>query len=453
VFPLSSLHDRLEGRLREALSRHRVPGAVLGLALADETAVAAAGVANCRTGAPVRPHSLFPIGSVTKVYEAALVLSLGLDLDEPVRRRQLPDFRVADAEATETITLRHLLTHSSGLEGDYLADFGRGDDVVRRYVESCATLGQLHPPGLLTSYCNSGCVVGGRIVELATDLDWDSALRRRLLEPAALTDTVSLPEDAILRPVAVGHLPGEDGPVVTTEWSWGRSFGPAGGTPAASAPDLLAFARLHLEGRGALGTEIPAAMAEWQRAWPEGIEPGLAGQGLGWLIWDWGGARVLGHDGSGVGCFASLRLVPDRGIAVIVLTNYETEGIELADELIRGVLAEEAGLSPPPRLAPIERDAPLEPSRYTGAYKRLNTAYEITERPGPGLAARVFMDAMGVVVPDDVAERTLEPAGDDLFAMRHAQVATDTAIRFVDADGDGEVDYLYDDKWANRRLS
>ena len=452
MFPLSSLQGRLEGRLREALSRHHVPGAVLGLASADETAIAAAGVANRRTGAPVGANSLFPIGSVTKVYEAALLLSLGLELDEPVRRRHLPDFRVADAEATETITLRHLLTHSSGLEGDYLADFGRGDDVVRRYVESCATLGQLHPPGLLTSYCNSGCVVGGRVVELATGLDWDSALRERLLEPARLTDTVSLPEEAILRPVAVGHLPGESGPVVTTEWSWGRSFGPAGGTPAASAPDMLAFARLHLDGGGALGSEIPAAMAEWQRAWPEGIEPGLVGQGLGWLIWDWGGARVLGHDGSGVGCFASLRLVPDHGIAVVVLTNYETGGLDLADELIRGVLADEAGLSPPPRLAPIARDAPLEASRYTGTYKRLNTAYEITERPGAGLAARVSMDAMGVVVPDDVAERTLEPAGDDLFTMRHTLVSTDTAMRFVDADGDGELDYLYDDKWANRRL-
>ena len=62
------------------------------------------------------------------------------------------------------------------------------------------------------------------------------------------------------------------------------------------------------------------------------------------------------------------------------------------------------------------------------------------------------MDAMGVVVPDDVAERTLEPAGDDLFTMRHTLVSTDTAMRFVDADGDGELDYLYDDKWANRRL-
>ena len=58
-----------------------------------------------------------------------------------------------------------------------------------------------------------------------------------------------------------------------------------------------------------------------------------------------------------------------------------------------------------------------------------------------------------VSLPDDVAERTLEPAGDDVFAMRHTLVATDTAIRFVDADGDGELDYLYDDKWANRRLS
>jgi CubicO group peptidase (beta-lactamase class C family) len=430
-----------------------VPGAVLGLALAGETAIAAAGAANLRTGTPARPDSLFPIGSVTKVYEAALVLSLGLDLDEPVRRRHLPDFRVADAEATETITLRHLLTHSSGLEGDYLAAFGRGDDAVRRYVESCASLGQLHAPGLLTSYCNSGCVVGGRVVELATGLDWDSALRQRLLDPAGLTHTVSLPEDAILRPVAVGHLPGEGGPVVTTEWSWGRSFGPAGGTPAASAPDVLAFARLHLDGGGALGHEIPAAMAEWQRAWPEGIEPGLVGQGLGWLIWDWGGTRVLGHDGSGVGCFASLRLVPALGIAVVALTNYETGGIDLADELIRGVLADEAGLSPPPQLVPIERADPPELSRYTGTFARLNTAYEISARPGAGLAARVSMDAMGVVVPDDVAERALEQAGDDLFAMRHALAETDTAIRFVDTDGDGELDYLYDGKWANRRLS
>jgi hypothetical protein len=216
---------------------------------------------------------------------------------------------------------------------------------------------------------------------------------------------------------------------------------------------MLAFARLHLGGGGALGPEIPAVMAEWQRAWPDGIEPGLVGQGLGWLIWDWGGMRVLGHDGSGVGCFASLRLVPDLGFAVVALTNYETGGIDLADELVRGVLADEAGLSPPARLEPIESaDAP-EFSRYRGTYARLNTAYEISARPGAGLVARVSMDALGVVVPDDVAERSLEPAGKDLFAMRHALVETDTAIRFVDADGDGELDYLYDNKWANRRLS
>ena len=453
MFPLSSLQGRLEGRLREALSRHHVPGAVLGLASADETAVAAAGVANRRTGAAVGPHSLFPIGSVTKVYEAALLLSLGLELDEPVRRRHLPDFRVADAEATETITLRHLLTHSSGLEGDYLADFGRGDDVVRRYVESCATLGQLHPPGLLTSYCNSGCVVGGRVVELATGLDWDSALRERLLEPAGLTDTVSLPEEAILRPVAVGHLPGESGPVVTTEWSWGRSFGPAGGTPAASAPDMLAFARLHLDGGGAARLRDPrghgrvaTGLAGGHRARARGPGTGLADLGLG--------RRAR----------ARPRRLRRRVLRLTAARPRSRDRRRRAYELRDGRPRPGGRAHPrrarrrgrpvaPAALAPIARDTPLEASRYTGTYKRLNTAYEITERPGPGLAARVVMDAMGVVVPDDVAERTLEPAGDDLFAMRHTLVASDTAIRFVDADGDGEVDYLYDDKWANRRLS
>ena len=174
---------------------------------------------------------------------------------------------------------------------------------------------------------------------------------------------------------------------------------------------------------------------------------------MGWLIWDWGGARVLGHDGSGVGCFASLRLVPDHGIAVVVLTNYETGGLDLADELIRGVLADEAGLSPPPRLG---ADRSRRPARGLALHGHLQAAqHRLRDHRAARRRARRArrMDAMGVVVPDDVAERTLEPAGDDLFTMRHTLVSTDTAMRFVDADGDGELDYLYDDKWANRRLS
>ena len=81
--------------------------------------------ANVNTGVPVTPATLFQIGSITKVYTATLIMqavSAGvIALDEPVRA-QLQEFTVADPAATIEITPRHLLAHTSGIEGDHLID-------------------------------------------------------------------------------------------------------------------------------------------------------------------------------------------------------------------------------------------------------------------------------------------------------------------------------------------
>src|SRR4051812_40084371 len=69
-----------------------------------------------------------------------------LTLDEPLVT-WLPEFRVADPDASLLVTVRHLLTHTSGIDGDHFHDTGRGDDCLERYVESCAELPQLHPLG------------------------------------------------------------------------------------------------------------------------------------------------------------------------------------------------------------------------------------------------------------------------------------------------------------------
>lgn len=445
---------RLAELLEDALVRHRVPGAVLGLSVGDETAVAAAGVASLRTQEPVRRESLFPLGSVTKLYQTTLLLSLGLDIDDPVQRH-LPGFRVADPVATEAITIRHLMTHSSGLESDYIADFGRGDDAVRRYVESCATLGQLHPPGLLVSYCNSGAVIAGRIVEQVVGSCWDDSLRDRLLVPAGLEDTASLPEEAILRAVAVGHMPG---PTVATKWSWPRAFGPAGGTLAASAPNVLAFARLHLQEEAPVGSTIARSMAERQKSFPDGVThlasvERLEAVGLGWLLWDWDGTRVLGHDGGGLGCFSSLRVIPERDAAVVCLANYTYGGIPLARELVRAVLNEELGVRPAqtPRT-----ENPHTARRYVGRYRRLGVDLEISERLGGRLAVRHRRQAVSTVFPESTDEAELEPVGPDRFRGRYATFpslqSVDVTVRFVDTDDDGIADYAYEDTRAHRRI-
>jgi CubicO group peptidase (beta-lactamase class C family) len=445
----SSLERRLSERLDDALDRHGVPGAVVGIGVGDEVAVASAGVRNVGTGDAVGRDSMFLIGSVTKVLQATLLVSLGLPLDDAVRCH-LPEFRCADPEARDAITIRQLLDHSSGLEGDHFPELGWGDDAVARLVESCADLGQLHPPGLLATYCNTGVNVGGRIVEVETGRIWDDAIRDRLFAPAGMERTVSLPWEAILRDVAVGHVPGNGGPVVAPAWSWPRSMAPAGGTLAASASDLLRFARLHLERAAPVGEEVADAMTEFQRPWPTGIAapgPPLAGMGLGWFMWDWTGTRVIGHDGAGFGSAASLRLVPAHDVAVVSLANSWYDGYALTGELVRGILEDEVGLVSAGE--PAAGCALHQPAGYVGTYRRLGSEIEVTAHASGGLIVRQRQE-----LPHDssesVTESALEPIGPDLFRARNPAYAYDRNYRFVATAG-SRPDFLYQGIRAHRR--
>src|SRR4051794_12314590 len=163
----------LQERLDALTVRHKVPGAVLGVLRDGAVQTLAAGVLNVDTGVRATPGSLFQTGSITKVYTATLVMQLveegALHLDAPVID-VLPELRLADAEAAAQVTMRHLLTHTSGIEGDHFEDSGRGDDVLERYVAGCASLGFSHPVGATFSYCNTGFVIAGRVIERLTGL-------------------------------------------------------------------------------------------------------------------------------------------------------------------------------------------------------------------------------------------------------------------------------------------
>ncbi len=165
-----------------------------------------------------------------------------------------------EAPIDPRITVRQLLTHTSGIDGDVFTDTGRGDDCVERYVALLADVELLFEPGTAYSYCNAGFVLLGRIIEVLDNRTWDESLRARLIEPLGLTKTVTLPEEAILHRAAVGHRDVDGVPVKT--WQLPRSIGPAG-LIAATADDLLTFARSHL-------TDRYLAMREPQGSTPAG---------------------------------------------------------------------------------------------------------------------------------------------------------------------------------------
>ena len=134
---MSFTQAELEKQLAELIERHHVPGAQLAVLDGDTIIEVAAGVLSLRTGCPVTTDALFLPGSIGKVYTATLVLMLAdeglIDLDSPVRS-YLPDFEVRDHHARDSVTVRDLLTHTSGFDGDVFLDTGRGDDALARYI-------------------------------------------------------------------------------------------------------------------------------------------------------------------------------------------------------------------------------------------------------------------------------------------------------------------------------
>src|SRR5690348_2580039 len=228
-------------RLNEIATEARVPGAALGIWADGQEVLAAAGELNTATKVFVTADSLFQVGSITKVWTATMIMQLvdegQLSLDTTVAE-VLPGVRLGAGDVSGQVTVRHLLTHTSGIDGDIFTDTGRGDDCVERYIDLLAEVPSVFTPGATYSYCNSGYVLLGRIIEVIDGQSWDESLRERLIGPLAATQTVTLPEEAILRRAAVGHL--RCGTPVDV-WGLPRSIGPAG-LITATAGDLLTFA-------------------------------------------------------------------------------------------------------------------------------------------------------------------------------------------------------------------
>ncbi|MBG0830323.1 serine hydrolase [Planomonospora sp. ID67723] len=362
-------------RLAELIAEFEVPGANLAFLHEGRVHEFAAGVLSTGTGVEVTTDSLFQIGSVTKVWTATQIMLLAeqgrLTLDTPVIEI-LPEFRLADAGLAGTVTVRHLLSHTSGIDGDLFLDTGRGDDCLERYVAACADLARNHPLGVTQSYGNSGFVIAGRIVERLTGQVWDAALREQIIEPLGLTHTWTLPEDVIRFRAATGHFDGVPSPV----WGLMRSCGPAGLICSRPA-DVVAFARAHF------GTELlaaPEAMREPQVDIPNPYTLGRQ-WGIGWVLDEWDGKRIVSHGGNTIGQAAMLWAVPDSGTAACVLANggrtaafQHALATELFDELL--------GLAVPPPLGPPESPVEVDVERYAGVYERTGNRVTLTVRDG-----------------------------------------------------------------------
>ena len=271
-----------------------VPGASLAIWSNNGLEEAASGVVNLNTQVPTTVDTLFQIGSITKLYVAAMCMQLveegKLTLDDPVRN-WLSNFKLDDESVAALLTLRHLLTHQSGIEGDFFKDAGRGEDRIEKFVDMLGELTQVHPLGAMFSYCNTGFVIAGRLIEVAGGARWDKAIRNRLAKPLDTPAFSTLPEQAMRHLTAIGHL-GTPGSLVVTPLAYlAQSNAPAGSMSMAKARDVVTFARMLMDGGVApngnrlLSEESVEAMHEMNVICPRHMN--IDAVGLATFLWDW----------------------------------------------------------------------------------------------------------------------------------------------------------------------
>lgn len=433
------LHARIQDELVRLREQQGVPGVSVAFALGSDVVEASAGVLNTRTGTPVTPDSLFQIQSVTKVFTATLVMQLVDDglvrLDEPVRSF-LPEFRTADPAASSAITVRHLLTHTGGFEGDLWEPTTSGPDALDRFVRDLVSrAGQHSAPGERWSYCSAGFGVLGRLVETVRGVPFEAALRRFLLEPLGIEEVAFSASQALAYRTAIGHVrgPGADQLAPSHEWALMPPSNPAAGNQLAmSARGLLTLGQLFLaDGLGPTGQRLLSEESASLMLRPEvalrgiGTDPGH--QSLGWAL-----ARpgIAEHGGGAPGVVSLLVVAPSRSVAAAVVTNADSGG-RLARGLLDPLFAEFADVAPsPPPVVPGPSRIVPDVTPYLGRYGTRQTEAAVTH------------DADGRLW-------LTEEAVHEGAAMERAAGATPTttrnelrpvdAERFVSVDGDGNL--------------
>ncbi|MCW2765567.1 MAG: beta-lactamase [Nocardioides sp.] len=384
---LKELRDLVRTRSAEL----DVPGAAVGVAWQGRDYHLTAGVTSVDAPAPVTPDTLFMIGSTTKTVTATAILALvdrgTLDLDTSVVDL-LPELALADAAVTASLTLRHLLTHTGGFEGDVEDDELWGPTALADSVATFGSLPQHSPPGAAFSYSNAGLRLAGRLLEAVTGTSYEQAVRDLVLAPLGMAQSYYLPWEVWSRPHAVGHVVEENGTAVAHTWGMGRSAAPEGGL-VSSLRDQLAYGRFHLDGTCAGSPPVSDATRRAMQVAQRDAAPPFDAVGLPWLLVDTHGLRAVTHGGNIAGIqLSSLLLLPEHGFALTTLTN-AAPGRQLGAEVTDWCLENLLGLDPDPALVPASAAAAVL-AAYAGRYDSGTWGMDLAAEEGGLIATFTF---------------------------------------------------------------
>lgn len=327
-------------------------------------------------------NSVFRAGSISKMFNAVMVMQLvergKLDLDTPVDLRWLPESRFANAPA---VTLRHLLSHRSGLprEVDTGGYFDDGEPSVSTTVESLHGTALATQPGEMTRYSNIAPTLAGRLAEEAAGVSFPEWQAKQVLAPLRMSHSAWLKKHVPGGKVIPSHMRVADG-----QGGFARRPAPLfdlGTVPAGNlyttAADLGRFlAMLGAEGDAPGGRVLQAETLKAMYK-PQFVDNGP--YGIGFALSEFRGRRTVGHGGAVYGHSTSLVWLPEEKMGVVVLSNEDIANgriKRLADLALDLMLKAKFQIEPPE--APKAQAVPLDAlNAVAGAWESASYWWEI----------------------------------------------------------------------------
>ncbi|HUR48772.1 MAG TPA: serine hydrolase [Acidimicrobiales bacterium] len=424
--------DRLEERINREMAAAKVPGASLCV-IHDKEVVYANGFGTTSVedgGLPVTPRTLFRIGSTSKPLTATAMLRLieqeDLDLDRPVKS-YIPWFALKDSDASAKVTVRHVMTHTSGLAVDAAHWGPRDPNGLERYVrDEIPGYDLVADPGEVFQYSNPAVDVAGYVAEVVAGKHFSDLMQELVFDPLEMSRTTLDPLVAMTYPLAQSHDVDEEGNLRVQH----RFADHVGNYPAgfviSTALDMANFA-LMLLGRGSFkGVQIlqPESFEEMTSPQARTFMAPRHAYGLMMMVGEYRGLPRFGH-GGGISTFQSqFELMPDSGSAVILQSNRVGEQFN-AGALVQSIFDELLDL---PAQDPGFADHPADRSRwprYEGRYLA----------PMAGVA-EVKVDGDELRIRYQGEELPLRCVDDD-FYIAEAGTETKVAIGFRVPEGDG----------------
>ena len=310
--------DSVDDYVRSELARQRIPGAAIAVTRGGKVVKAAGyGYANLEHQVPVKPETVFQSGSISKQLAATVAMLLVEDgkiaLDEPLKK-YLPDA----PSAWDGITVRHLLTHTSGIP-EY--EWGKDFDMRKDYTDDerlriVYRMKLEFVPGSRWNYSDTGYMVLGILLSRAGREFYGDILKHRVFEPLGMKTAGIISEEDVIPNRAAGYR------LVTDEIKNQKFVSPSN---YKTADGSLCWSVLDIAKWADAARRNALLKPDSWREMTTGVRlnSGKAyPYGFGWFIDEWGGKQVLEHGGFGSGFTAQLsRRVGDDELAVAVLCN------------------------------------------------------------------------------------------------------------------------------------